>query len=551
MQPKRLGVYFGHEGPPPPEHGGRLPMALIFPGEERLAYSTLGWQAVYRLAAASPLLAVERFFIAGRGAIAAPKSIESGRPLSDFPLLTVSLNFEEELRELLAGLMAAGIPVRQDERKDWPLVLAGGPLVWLNPAPILPGLDAVFVGEAEAGLGNVFDGLAREFLAGESKAACLESIVDLPGVLVPGKSSLPVRKVSVGGVGRDLAEPAFSCFVSPQAEFRDMLLIEVNRGCPYGCRFCAAGFAYRPPRQAREADLKRIVEETEPRKVGLVGTALTDWSALEPFLAWLKERKVAFGLSSLRADGLTDNLLAVLRKSGVRTVTLALEAASHRLRKAANKRLREEDFLAAVERCARHGVNRLKVYLIIGWPDETDADYRELEEFFAEIDAARQRGRKSSKGLELITFSLSPLVPKPWTPLQWAPMASEESLNRRVKAIKQSLKPFKGMRAEADPVFSARLQGYLARAGEEAFDLALAAAEQGGWRKAVKALGADFGPALDTERDAKEVFPWEIVDLGVRREFLWQEWQRYHRTLATPVCPDDGCGPCAGCGMAG
>ena len=554
------------QGAAPVERGGRLPVAMVFPGPAALALSTLGWQAVYRMLEPGQGYAPERFFLDDSGKLTPgsgirPLSQEFGSPLSDFPLIAISLNWEEEYLPILQALAAGGVSARRQDRPDWPIILAGGPLSWINPAPLTPCADVFFIGEAESGFDHVLATVRDGYLAGKNKSAVVSELAQLPGVYVPGISSVPVRRVLAADGDRTLATPAASCFVSGQAQFKDMMLLEINRGCPYGCRFCAAGFVYRPPRHARLEDLKAKVEAENPKKVGLVGTALTDWPELPEFLSWLSGRNVKYSLSSLRADGLTDDLLETLRRHGVRTITLALEAPSRRLRVAANKRLAEEDFLAAVTRCAAHGVNKLKMYCIVGWPGETRADYDELGDFLLQIDEARAAGRggpkktgKSgkAKALELITLSLSPLVPKPFTPLQWAPMAAEADLAASIARVRELTKPIKGMKMDYMGVWSSRLQGYLARAGEEAFELALRAAELGGWKKAVKETRWDFGPVLDRERAEDEPFPWEVVAPGVSRAYLWREWQRYRQGAVTPVCPSaarGGCSACKGCGQ--
>lgn len=295
-------LYCGRSSPALRDWGGRLPVALVFPEAADHALSTLGWQVVYRLLAANDRLAVERFFWDSTSP--RPRSVDSGRDLGLFPLVLFSLNFEGDFPNALKLLMDADIPVRAADRSAWPVVLAGGPVAFLNPFPLLPALDGLFVGEAEAGLSAVVDRIARTWVEGGGKRAALEAVAPLPGVLIPGLSPEPVRRAVVGS-SNVLGSPAYSCFVSPEAQFRDMLLLEVNRGCPYGCRFCAAGSIYKPPRHAEIAALQEIVERCEPHKVGLVGTALTDWPDLLPFLRWLAERKVKFSLSSLRADGLT------------------------------------------------------------------------------------------------------------------------------------------------------------------------------------------------------------------------------------------------------
>jgi radical SAM superfamily enzyme YgiQ (UPF0313 family) len=359
--------------------------------------------------------------------------------------------------------------------------------------------------------------------------------------------------VLAAGAPGVLAAPGCSCFVSPEAEFRDMFLLEVNRGCPYGCRFCAAGYVYRPPRHADIRTLEAAVEAANPQKVGLVGTALTDWPELLPFLRWLGGRGTKFALGSLRADGLDDELLEFLRRTGTRSVTFALEGASRRLRRAANKNLDEEALLDAVRRVSALRFNHLKVYLIVGWPGEAPEDYEELGGLLARMaEAVRQGQGGKRQGVEHVTVSASCLVPKPWTPFQWAPMADEVALEWALGRVRALVKPLRGFRCMLERPGPARLQGLLARGDEAVFDLAELAARPGmGWRRALKAWEGDPGAYLDRERGRDEAFPWECIDIGVSRDYLWREWERYAQARPSARCAPGNCAACDACGMGG
>lgn len=541
--------YLGRPVPSLKDWGGRLPVALVFPEAARHALSTLGWQVVYRLLAGSDDLAVERFFWDPPSP--RPRSVDSGRDLGLFPLILFSLNFEGDFPAVLKVLQDAGIPCRAQDREAWPLVLAGGPVTFLNPFPLMPALDGIFVGEAEAGIEPVAQALARVWTRGGDKAQALDAVARLPGMLVPGRSREPVRRlVGIAG-GTRLAQPAYSCFVSSEAQFRDMLLLEVNRGCPYGCRFCAAGSIYKPPRQAGMEDLQDIVLRCRPRKVGLVGTALTDWPDLLPFVRWLDARGVKFSLSSLRADGLTEELLEFLRRTGTRSVTLALEGASRRLRQAMNKRFSEDAFLAAVSRVSRLQFNTMKLYMITGWPGEGEEDWTEFDTFLDCLDEARRAGQgQRKKGVELVSLSVSCLVPKAWTPLQWADVPDLDWFKTAMRRLKSSVGRFRGMRFSGENPSQAREQILLARAGEEVYPC-LERAAVAGLATAMREYGGLVDEILTHRFDRESPFPWERIDIGVSRKFLFSEWIRFQRGMTTSPCPGTGCRDCRICGMDG
>ena len=543
-------LFWGKEQPSIGEWGGRLPVALVFPEKEKFALSTLGWQVVYRLLAASGEFVVERFYWDGKGT--PPRSADSGRELGDFPLICFSLNFEGDFVAVLEILHHARLPLRSSERTRWPLIMAGGPITFLNPFPIFPALDFIYVGEAETGMVACVGEIKEMWFQRVPKEEALEQLATVPGVLTHGMHTRVVRQIFMGASDRLLVYPAASCFVSSSSEFRDMLLLEVNRGCPYGCRFCAAGNIYRPPRHADIRDLKAIVRQAHPFKVGLVGTALTDWEELPGFLEWLHARKIKFSLGSLRADGATREFLTFLRKTGTRTLTFALEGASRRLRTAMNKNLDEEALLNAVQLASELQFNTLKLYLIVGWPGEGEEDFDELESFLEKVQEARIKGQGNrSKGVELIQVSASCLVPKPWTALQWAPMDTEGALKAKMRRLKKMIKNMKGMRFSGENPSQSRIQALLSRGDESLFDLLELVRETGRWDTAFEAWDGDPAWHLDRTRDEDEVFPWDALDIDVDKKYLWKEWQRFHKGVQTPPCSPSGCEKCRRCGFSG
>ena len=533
---------------PAREWGGRLPVALVFPEQEAQALSTLGWQSVYKELGYDDGFYVERFFWDNEGRKAV--SPDSDKKLALFPLICFSLNFEGDYLCLINILQAENLPVRADERSDWPLIMAGGPIAFLNPFPIAPSLDFLYVGESEGKFKLVAKRIRDLWLAGETSGKVLGEISKFPGILIPGQRKRVRKQISMRGDNR-LPTPVYSSFISSKSVFRDSFLVEINRGCSYGCRFCAAGFIYRPPREAGLSDLKEIILTTNPRKVGLVGTALTDWKHLRPFLDWLYNQKIKFSLSSMRADGLDFDFLKFLRKSGIRTITLAVEGVSRKLRTAMNKHFNEEKFFAAVEHISELRFNTLKLYFILGLPGENPDDFEELALFLERVEQARQAGRdRRSKGVELVSISASMFVPKPWTPLQWAPMDSEKIFLEKTKAFRKLCAGYKGIKFYAEKPFGARLQGLLSRGDEKVHDLIVLAAENGNnWRKALKIWPEKMEDFIDREFSTDTDFVWDIIDIGIDKKYLINEWDKYKKALLTSPCPDLPCDRCRRCGM--
>ena len=533
---------------PDREWGGRLPVALVFPEQESQALSTLGWQSVYKELGHDRGFYVERFFWDNKGKKAA--SPDSEKKLGLFPLICFSLNFEGDYLCLINILQAEKLPVRADERSEWPLIMAGGPIAFLNPFAVAPSLDFLYVGESEDNFKLVAQSIRDQWLSNRSSGSALKMISGFPGILIPGQKKKVRKQISITGDNL-LPTPVYSSFISSKSVFRDSFLVEINRGCSYGCRFCAAGFIYRPRRQAGLEDLKNIIQAAGPRKVGLVGTALTDWQHLKPFLTWLHSRQIKFSLSSMRADRMDRDFLNFLRKTGTRTITLAVEGVSRTLRTAMNKHFDEEKFFAAVQHISELRFNTLKLYFILGLPGEGPEDFADLSSFLSRLEKVRKAGQgKKSKGVDLVSISASMFVPKPWTPLQWAPMDSEEIFQEKTRAFKKLCAGYKAVRFNAEKPFGARIQGLLSRGDEKVHDLLVLAARNGNsWRKALKLWSGKMEDYTDREFSTDTDFVWDMIDIGVNKKYLVNEWNRYKKALLTSPCPDLPCEQCARCGM--
>ncbi|MDQ7033095.1 MAG: radical SAM protein [Desulfonauticus sp.] len=534
-------LFFGNKKLPPGEWGGRLPIALIFPEKKELAFSTLGWQAVLRELLLVGDFVVERFF--GQGDQTSDlHSYDTNTHLSFFPVWTFSLNFELDTLNVLRYLNSCNLPLRAEQRKGFPLLIAGGPLVFLNPYPILPAFDLMFVGECEGEFVSLLQKLKNAYLNGASKQELIEFAKKSDFILTLHKKARRYIYLK-----KDFY-PAYSLFISSKTTFRDTFLLEINRGCLYGCRFCAAGYIYRPFREISLQTAQEIVSCVHPKKVGLVGTALTDWPYLHDFLAWLAERKIKFSLSSLRFDGLSEDLLIFLRKQGLRSLTIAVEGISQRIRQAINKRFCEKKFFSLVEKISVFQFNTLKLYFILGFPDEQESDFTELENFLKELVLVKNKARgKKKSGLNLVQISASFLVPKPWTPLQWMGMEELEILEQKRQRFKKLIKNMEGVRFSGENPILAIIQAIIARGDVRVFDFIQTALRENSWKKAYKQAKEHMKIYLQ-ERKQTDIFPWDDLDIGLKKDFLWQEYLKFKQSQHSSICKK-GCTSCNRCGL--
>lgn len=424
-------------------------VVLAYPSPYRTGMSSLGFLQIYRMIQREEDMACERAFLGDNEAEERlpPLTYEGLRPLNAFPVVALSVAYELELAGVVKLLEAAKIPALREERDErHPFILAGGPLTFSNPLPLAAFADAILMGEA--------DTLAVEVLrvlrdAG-SREEALDALGRMPHVFVPSRhgSVMP----SVAQCDDDLL-PAWSPIRTPDTELSNMFLIETERGCSRGCAYCVmrrstnGGMRIVP----KERLLELIPEDA--RRVGLVGAAVSDHPKIVEVVRTLAERGCEVGLSSLRPDRLNEEFVGALKLVGYRTLTTAMDGTSERVREVLERRARPRHLERAAELARRHGMKRLKLYLMIGVPTETDADVDECVAFTTELSK-----------IAPVALGIAPFCPKRNTPLHAAPFAGIDVVSRRLDRLRRGLKGRVDVRATSAKW--AWVEAVLARGGE-------------------------------------------------------------------------------------
>jgi len=534
------------------EWGAKTTLCLAFPNRYHTGMSNLGFQTLYRQMNQLPGVVCERVFLPDRDELqeyvktdTALFSLESQRPLYDFDILAFSVPFENDYLNILTLLKMGKIPLLREVRDESnPLIIAGGVAISLNPEPLADFFDLFLIGEGEELLPEFMRCFEEVRSEGRTRRDLLEKVATIEGAYVP--LFYEVQYTGDGSIKAFTPEGAYPCPIkrrwiqdinrfhtistlfTPHTEFNDMAMVEVNRGCPRGCRFCAGRFIYHPFRNRTVEDLRENIREglTQQKRIGLVGSAISDHPRLREICQSIHDLKGTISISSMRADSISEDLVINLKASGHKTVSLAPEAGSERLRRVIKKGIEEADLLRAAEIIFRAGIPNLRLYFMIGLPTETDRDIEDLIGLTRRIKHIFLKIGRDKKRLGRIVLSITPFIPKPSTPFQWAPYEEIDSLKRKLQRIKHELRGTGNIQVIHDLPKWGYVQALLSLGDRRVGKILLAVHERGGhWQKAFRDTNLNPDFYVYREKNLDEILPWDFIDHGVGKDYLRKEYR--------------------------
>ena len=549
-------------------HAGQK-VAIVYPNTYFVGMSNLGLHIIYEEINLRNDSVCERIFLPEKKELEAYDktktplmSVETQRRMHQFDVVAFDVTFEMDYFHIPLMLRHGRVPIMGKDRTEFdPIVIAGGPCATFNPEPFADFIDAFIIGEGEGIVSRVLDIIRDGKMEGLDRHAILRQLANVPGVYVP---SLYVPIYSEDGEfkGYDIADGApkmikrhFEMLTSGgetvvatnYTEFGAMYIIEVARGCGRHCRFCMAGYCFRVPRVRPLDILKEGVDRAEKlgKKVGLMGAAISDYPEVDELVTYIRSKDMRYSCASLRADSLTQAVVDGLADSGQKTITIAPETGSERLRRVINKGISEEHLQNAATLSAKSGIQHMRLYIMIGLPTETDEDIEAIVGL-----AERTQAHMAEVGCKgRLTLSINPFIPKPFTPFQWMAMDNQKTVEKKLQYIKKALQKNRRIEVLVESPKEAYIQGVLAR-GDRRLGAVLAAcaADRGSksFKAEMKAAGLDMDEMNYRERSFDEFLPWSHLDMGMDDGYLEMEWKRSVDEAYTPPCVQ-GCKRCGVC----
>lgn len=516
-------------------------------------------------------------------------ALESQDPVFMFDFLLITIQYEMCYTNILQLLDLAQIGIfAKDRREDAPFVIGGGPCTY-NPEPLAPFFDMFYIGESETVYYELMDLYKEHKAQGGSRKEFLKKAARVPGIYVPSLYDVEYHEDgTIASMEPNCPEAPVKILRQVQMDLdntfypekplvpyikvtQDRCVLEIQRGCTRGCRFCQAGMVYRPLRERSLSMLERVAENslkaTGNDEISLSSLSSSDYRELPELCNYLidnfRSKNINIALPSLRIDAFSLDVMSKVQDVRKSSLTFAPEAGTQRMRDVINKGLTEEDILHGAEEAFKGGWNKVKLYFMMGLPTETEEDMKGIAHLcekvamhYYKLDSQYRNGRVS------VGASCSFFVPKPFTPFQWASMCEVEEYNRRAHLVNDEFKAQHNRRSLSFKYHDAKttvLEGILARGDRRIADVIYSAYQKGclydawteffrydRWMEAMEENGLDYHFYTTRERNLDEIFPWDFIDIGVTKEFLKREWNNAMEEKVTPNCREK----CSGCGAS-
>ena len=575
-----------------PWEAAKLHFAFCFPDTYEVGMSHLGMKILYGAINAQPDMLCERVFMPWVDMKALMEeenvpifSMENRRALNEFDVVGFTLQYEMSYTNVLAMLKLGNIPLMREERsEDAPIIVAGGPCAF-NPEPLADFIDAFMVGDGEEQIIELNRVIMEGRAEGASRMTIIKRLAGVRGVYVPVLYDVDYNEdgtiASMKPNCAEAPEKVLKAIITdmdsayypkeipvPYTEIiHDRIMLEIMRGCTRGCRFCQAGMLYRP---VRERSLEKLVELAESLEkstgydeISLSSLSSGDYTCLAELIRELirrqKEKRVSISLPSLRLDSILKDALEETQKERKTSLTFAPEAGTQRLRDVINKGVTEDDLIEKVRDAFEGGWSSVKLYFMMGLPTETYEDLdgiadladKVVKQYFAVPKAQRAKGLR-------VTCSASVFVPKPFTPFQWEPQDTQEVVKAKQQHVREKFKAIKGANFNYHESDLSYLEACFARGDRRMGKVLLCAFEKGcildgwgelfkydAWREAFEETGIDPAFYAFRRREKDEILPWDHIDCGVTKEFLWREKEKADKAATTKDCRQG----CNGCGL--